>query len=366
MIALLVGAGISLAFTLVVTPFFANLLRNLRLGQLIRQDTPTTHEVKRGTPGMGGVVFIVGSIVGYFAGTWIGGQTPTMAAALVLLMMGGLGLVGFLDDFLKVRRQNSAGLRGWYKIAGAALVAAVFALIGLFWKDENGYSPVSSALSGIRDTDWDAVKAFGVVGGTIVIVAWVALITVATSNAVNLTDGLDGLASGASIFALGSYIVIGFWQFQQSCASPQLLAENAAKCYEVSNPLDLAAAAACIAGSLIGFLWWNTSPARIFMGDSGSLALGGALAALAVQTRTELLLIVIGGLFIIVAGSVIVQIGVWRLSRRRVRLLQASPLHHHFEMKGWAEITIVVRFWLISALCAAAGVGLFYLEWLQR
>jgi phospho-N-acetylmuramoyl-pentapeptide-transferase len=179
-----------------------------------------------------------------------------------------------------------------------------------------------------------------------------------------VTDGLDGLASGTSIFAIGSYVIIGFWQFNQSCFQSDL-SENVSLCYNVRDPLDLAIVAACITGALVGFLWWNTSPAQIFMGDTGSLALGGALAALAVLSRTELLLLFIGGLFVIEPGSVIIQRVYFKLTRGK-RIFLMSPIHHHFELKGWAEVTVVVRFWIIGGLLAALGVGLFYLEWLSR
>jgi len=199
----------------------------------------------------------------------------------------------------------------------------------------------------------------------ILFIVWIVLITTATTNAVNLADGLDGLAAGSSILAIGSYIIIGFWQSNQSCFSAKIQLDNLFKCYTVSRPLDIAVVAAAIVGSLIGFLWWNTSPAQIMMGDTGSVGLGGALAALAILSRTELLLIPIGGLFLIITGQVIVQRIYFKATRGK-RIWRASPLHHHFEMKGWAEVTIVVRFWIISGLFVAAGVGTFYLEWLSR
>jgi phospho-N-acetylmuramoyl-pentapeptide-transferase len=165
--------------------------------------------------------------------------------------------------------------------------------------------------------------------------------------------------------AVTAYVIIGFWQFNQSCFSKVLDPEVAYKCYEVRDSLDLAAIAAAIAASTVGFLWWNTSPAQIFMGDTGSLALGGAISALAILTRTELLIILIGSLFVIVAGSVIIQRIYFKLTKGK-RIFLMSPLHHHFELKGWAEITVVVRFWLIAAFGVAAGVGIFYLEWASR
>ncbi|TXN30680.1 phospho-N-acetylmuramoyl-pentapeptide-transferase [Lacisediminihabitans profunda] len=365
MIALLVGAGVSMVFTLLLTPLFARAFRSLNLGQFVRADTPTAHVMKRGTPSMGGIVFITASIIGYFVGHLVARDSVSGAGLLVLAMMGGLGLIGFLDDFLKVKRQNSLGLAGWYKILGTVIVAIVFAVIALTYRDANNRSPASTAISFVRDLNFNFVKIFGLTAGVIIFVIWVVLITTSVSNAVNLTDGLDGLAAGSSIFAIGSYVIIGFWQSNQSCFSPTIDQDNLYKCYLVSRPLDLAVVAACIAGALVGFLWWNTSPAQIMMGDTGSFALGGALAGLAILTRTELLLVLIGGLFLVVTGQVIIQRIYFKLTKGK-RIWRASPLHHHFEMKGWAEITIVVRFWVISGLFVALGVGIFYLEWVSR
>jgi phospho-N-acetylmuramoyl-pentapeptide-transferase len=228
-------------------------------------------------------------------------------------------------------------------------------------------------ISFIRDIGWLNLAIFGTVVGGILFAIWVTLIIVSAGNAVNVADGLDGLASGAAIFSLSAYILIGFWQFNQWCYPLDLDAldpDTIDKCYQVRDPLDLAIIAAAIVGALIGFLWWNTHPAQIIMGDTGSLGIGGALAALAILSRTELLLIFIGGLFLVVTGSVIVQrtwfkITKWRYGQGR-RLFLMSPLHHHFELKGWAEITVVVRFWLIAALFVAIGVGLFYVEWIYQ
>jgi len=188
---------------------------------------------------------------------------------------------------------------------------------------------------------------------------------VSTSNGVNVADGLDGLATGSSILAIGSYVIIGFWQSNQLCGGARLDASTEHACYTVTNPLDLAVVAAAVCGGLIGFLWYNTSPAQIFLGDTGSLGLGGALAGLAILSRTELLLVLIGGLFFIVTGSVILQRAYFKITHGK-RIFRMSPLHHHFELKGWAEVTVVVRFWIIAGLCVAAGVGLFYLEWIAR
>jgi phospho-N-acetylmuramoyl-pentapeptide-transferase len=235
----------------------------------------------------------------------------------------------------------------------------VFAYFAFGSPNEKGVTPASTKISFIRDSGFD-LMTFGTIVGSILVVLWIFLLISATSNGVNIADGLDGLAIGASIMAIGAYAVIGFWQFNQACGRA---IENVAACYEVRDPLDLAVIAAAIAGAGIGFLWWNTTPAQIIMGDTGSMALGGALAALAILSRTEILLVLIGGLFVIVTGSVILQRAYFKISGGK-RIFLMSPLHHHFELKGWAEITVVVRFWIISGLSVLTGIGLFYLEWI--
>lgn len=362
MIALILAGAISLALSLILTPAFAKLFRKLNLGQYVRADTPTTHQVKRGTPSMGGVVFILVAVLGYFLAKLITNQTASVPALLVIMMMIGLGMIGFLDDWLKVRRQNSLGLNHWFKILGQLIIGTVFALLAISYTDSNGVSPATTALSLFRDLDFDFVVIFGSVIGIALFVAWIVFLTVGVSNAVNLTDGLDGLAGGASIFAIGSYVIIGFWQFNQSCFNLNLDPEVIDKCYVVSSPLDLAVIAAAIVGALVGFLWWNTSPAQIMMGDTGALALGGALTALAVMSRTELLLVLIGGLFVWITMTVIIQRIYFKVTKGK-RIWLSTPIHHHFELKGWQEVTIVVRFWIIQAMFVALGIGLFYLEW---
>ena len=375
--SLLTGAAVSLVFTLFLTPLFIRLFHRLQWGQFIRDDGPVSHHAKRGTATMGGLVFILASVVGYFVGHLNNVRGITVSGLLVLFLMVGLGAVGFIDDFLKTRNQRSLGLGGWAKIAGQLIVGTVFALLVLQFPKTavgaggNRYTatPATTNVSIVRDTWFDGsvlsfTALFGAVLGVIVFVVWIWLIVASTSNGVNVTDGLDGLATGASIFAIGSYVIIGFWQFNQSCFDTSL-SENIGLCYDVRDPLDLATVAACIAGALVGFLWWNTSPAQIFMGDTGSLALGGALAALAVLSRTELLVLFIGGLFVIEPGSVILQRAYFKITRGK-RIFLMSPVHHHFELKGWAEVTVVVRFWIIAGLLVALGVGLFYLEWLSR
>ncbi len=365
MIALLMAAAFSLAFTLFMTPLFIRLFGRIGWGQFIRDDGPQSHHIKRGTPTMGGIVFLLGAVLGYFFGHLVTGERVTASALLVLLLMVGLGIIGFIDDFTKTRRQRSLGLGGWAKIAGQAIVATGFAALALAFPDDNGLTPASTAISAVRDIEWLDFAVFGSIGAVIAFAIWVNIIVVSTSNAVNVADGLDGLATGASILSVSAYIFIAFWQFNQSCSNITLDPVNEFRCYDVRDSLDLAIVAAAIGASLIGFLWWNTSPAQIFMGDTGSLAIGGALAALAILTRTELLLVLIGGLFLIVTGSVIVQRIYFKITRGK-RIFLMSPLHHHFELKGWAEVTVVVRFWLIGGFFVALGVGLFYLEWVSQ
>ncbi len=361
--ALLTAGALSLAFTLFLTPVFIRLFVRLGWGQFIRDDGPQSHHVKRGTPTMGGIIFILGALFGYFGATLINGEGATASGLLVLFMMVGLGVVGFIDDFLKTRKKQSLGLGGWAKVAGQVVVAGTFAVLALQFPNAQGTTPADTKISFIRDLPLDFM-VFGTIAGTVLYVVWICLISTAASNGVNVTDGLDGLAGGASILAIGSFVVIGFWQFNQACSRLAPDNDNFARCYEVRDPLDLAIVATAITGGLIGFLWWNTNPAKIYMGDTGSLALGGALAALAIVSRTELLLVLIGGLFVIETGSVIVQRAYFKLTHGK-RIFLMSPIHHHFELKGWAEVTIVVRFWIIGGLLVAAGVGTFYLEWLQ-
>ena len=357
--ALLLAGAVSMAFTLFLTPVFIWLFRKWNWGQFIRDDGPESHHTKRGTPTMGGLVIILAAVTGYFSGKFFNGESPSVSALLVILAMVGLGLVGFIDDFIKTQKQRSLGLGGWAKIAGQGLVALAFAAFAFGYPNAQGVTPASTKISVVRDTGFDLMM-FGTVVGSVLVVIWIFLLISATSNGVNIADGLDGLAIGASIMAIGAYAVIGFWQFNQLCGTA---VENLSRCYEVRDPLDLAVIAAAITGAGIGFLWWNTSPAQIIMGDTGAMGLGGALAALAILSRTEILLVLIGGIFVIVTGSVILQRAYFKITKGK-RIFLMSPLHHHFELKGWAEITVVVRFWIISGLSVLAGIGLFYLEWI--
>jgi phospho-N-acetylmuramoyl-pentapeptide-transferase len=228
-------------------------------------------------------------------------------------------------------------------------VAAVFATLALRFPDERDLAPISQHLSTVRDTS--------IVLGTAVVIIWAIFLVLGSSNGVNLTDGLDGLASGAAVMSFLAFTLIGVWEFGQRCEVA--LTSN---CYQVRDPLDMAVLASALAGACAGFLWWNASPARIFMGDTGSLALGGALAGLAMTLRTELLLIPLGGLFVIITLSVIIQTTYFKISGGK-RVFKMAPLQHHFELLGWGEVTIVIRFWIIAGLCVAAGLGLFYAQW---
>lgn len=360
MIALLLAGGFSLLFSLLLTPLFVRGFKRLRWGQPIRVDTPENHdhEFKRGTPTMGGLIFLSGAIISYYLAKFIMGEIPSPSSQLVIIMAVGAGLIGFLDDFLKARRQNSAGLNGWVKVSGQLLIGVLFAVLSLRFANDAGITPASTHISLFRDLPFDLMSLGSIVGFGLFIV-WIVSIVTATTNAVNVTDGLDGLAAGSAIFVFGAYLVIGFWKASQNCASTAF----EVGCYEIRDPMDLAVISAAFLGGLSGFLWWNTNPAQVFMGDTGSMAIGGAIAALAILTRTELLLILIGGLFIVETGSVILQRVYFKLTKGK-RIFLMSPIHHHFELKGWAEVTIVVRFWIIAGLFVIAGVGAFYGEWL--
>jgi phospho-N-acetylmuramoyl-pentapeptide-transferase len=298
---------------------------------------------------MGGIIIIFASLIAYLCAHLVTSNSISISAVLIFGLVISLGLVGFIDDYMKVSRQNSRGISGKQKIAGQIFFAALFGYLGIHFPDSEGLTPISHNLSTVRDTSISL--------GVILVVVWVAFMVTATSNGVNLTDGLDGLATGASVMTFLAFVLIGVWEFGQSCA---IVASG--NCYNVRDPLDLAVLAAAFAGSCTGFLWWNASPAKIFMGDTGSLALGGALAGLATSLRVELLLIPLGGLFVIITLSVALQVIYFRLTGGK-RLFKMAPLQHHFELKGWGEVTIVLRFWIIAGLCIAFGLGLFYTQW---
>jgi phospho-N-acetylmuramoyl-pentapeptide-transferase len=350
--AILLGGGLALLLSLIGTRFAISVFTKWGYGQEIRDDGPTSHHTKRGTPTMGGVVIILSTVIAYFAAKLITMSMPSASALLLLFLFVGMGLVGFVDDFIKISKQRSLGLRSKAKMIGQTVVGVVFGILAVSsaLQDDRGETPASLHISFIRDFDSFVLP-------TVVVVVLIWLIITATSNAVNLTDGLDGLATGACVMVFGAYTLVNIWQNNQSCRiSPS------GTCYESRHPLDLRVLTPAPPGACFGFLWWNAAPAAIFMGDTGSLALGAALAGFAILTRTEMLLIILGGLFLVETLSVMMQVGFFKLSKGR-RIFRMAPLHHHFEMLGWEQVTVVIRFWIITGLAVAAGLGIFYAEW---
>jgi phospho-N-acetylmuramoyl-pentapeptide-transferase len=346
---ILIAGALALFFSLFGTPALIKALARRGYGQIIRDDGPSSHHTKRGTPTMGGIIIIFAALVAYLLAHLVMRSPISVSAILIFGLVIALGLVGFVDDYMKVSRQNSAGISGKQKIFGQVIFAATFGYLGTHFPDKDGLTPISLQLSTVRDTS--------ITLGVVLVVIWVAFMVTATSNGVNLTDGLDGLATGASVMTFLAFVLIGVWEFGQSCAV--VATDN---CYNVRDPLDLAVVAAAFAGACTGFLWWNASPAKIFMGDTGSLALGGALAGLATSLRVELLLIPLGGIFVIITLSVALQVLYFKATGGK-RLFKMAPLQHHFELMGWGEVTIVLRFWIIAGLSVALGLGLFYTEW---
>jgi phospho-N-acetylmuramoyl-pentapeptide-transferase len=366
MVNVLLAGGLSMALSLFGTPLFARFLVRRSYGQFIRDDL-THHHYKRGKPTMGGAVIIGATVVGYFGShlllvgvsasdtVAVSPGRLSLSALLVLFLLVGMGLVGFMDDFTKISKARSLGLTSKQKLAGQTLVTVVFALLALLVEDGSGRAAASTAISFIRDTALD-LSAAGTALGVVLFIVWANLLIAGASNGVNITDGLDGLATGASVMVFAAYSGIGLWQYNQNCSLVP-----GPSCYDVRDGLDLAVVACAIAGACFGFLWWNASPASIIMGDTGSLSLGAALAGLAILTRTELLLVVLGGLFVMITMSVVIQVASFKLTGKRV--FRIAPIHHHFEMLGWAEVTIVIRFWIIAGICVLSGLGLFYAEW---
>lgn len=360
MIALIVAGGLSLVISLFGTPLFIRFLRRRSYGQFIREDGPTSHLTKRGTPTMGGVVIMVATVLGYTVSNIVSLRWPGASGVLLLFLMCGLGFVGFLDDFIKVKKERSLGLKPLPKMIGQGVVGVLFAVLALMFRDERNRTPATMHISFLRDTSINLAFA-GLAIGMLLFVLWANFLITAWSNAVNLTDGLDGLAAGASAIAFGAYTIISLWHSYQQCTSAVI---GAAGCYDVRDPRDLAIVCAAIVGACLGFLWHNTSPAKIFMGDTGSLALGGAFAGVSILSQTEFLAVLIGGLFVIEVVSDVIQVSVFKRTRKRV--FRMAPIHHHFELVGWKEVTIVVRFWLVEILMAAIGIVLFYGEWVAR
>jgi phospho-N-acetylmuramoyl-pentapeptide-transferase len=338
-ISLLIAGGLALIVSLLGTRFLIDWLRSHSVGQPIHEDVPDGHITKAGTPTMGGVAIVVAASLGYAASHFRSGLVFTRMGLLVMLAIAGAGMVGAMDDWIKVANERNLGLSKGAKMGGLLVVAVGFAVATVLWTD------VETTLSFTRwsEPGWELHS-----------VGWVVLtvlLILGTSNAVNLTDGLDGLAAGSAIYAYIAMVVIAFWAFRND------------DLYSVEHALDLSVVAAAMVGAITGFLWWNAVPAQIFMGDTGSLAIGSGLAALAVTLNIHLLLPIVGALFVFETLSVIVQVGSFRLFRRRV--FRMAPVHHHFELGGWPETTVIIRFWILALMATAIALGIFYADFVS-
>ncbi|NNF63691.1 MAG: phospho-N-acetylmuramoyl-pentapeptide-transferase [Acidimicrobiia bacterium] len=340
MISLLTAGAVSFAVTLFLTPYLIRVLRARNIGQFIQEEVEG-HLHKRGTPTMGGIVILLAVTAGYFFAHmrfWVLGKGFTfelreisLQGLLVLFAFLGMGLIGFLDDYTKYARKQNLGLSKRWKFIGQLVIAGVFA-----W----------GAAAADTSTELAFTRGLGIDLGPIGYAFLVLLMLTGAANAVNLADGLDGLAAGSAALVFGAFMILGFWQFRNITF------------YEVEGALGLGIMAAALLGSALGFLWWNAAPAKIFMGDVGSQALGGAMAGLALLTNTHLLLIVIGGLYVMITVSVILQVASFKMFGKRI--FRMAPIHHHFELVGWPETTIIVRFWILAGLGVGLGLGIFY------
>jgi phospho-N-acetylmuramoyl-pentapeptide-transferase len=339
MIAIFLAAGAAILVAGVGMPLLVRWLANHGIGQPIRDEGPQAHKKKAGKPTMGGIAIIFGFVVGYLVGHLGTSQPFSRAGVLSVVTVVAAGAVGFADDWVKVKRKRNLGLNKRAKLAALVAVAVGYAMAAALW------AHVSTTLSYAR---YDVP---GTEMGTTLWVIWAALIVVGTANAVNLTDGLDGLAAGSSTFTFGALALIAYWEYRHLGI------------YHIASEIDLALMAVAMTAACAGFLWWNAAPARIFMGDTGSLALGAALATLALDMNLQLLLPVIGGLFVIETVSVVLQVASFRIFHKRI--FRMAPIHHHFELAGWPETTVVVRFWLVSGMFTALSLGLFYADFLS-
>ncbi len=339
MIRLLIATAVGLVVSILGTRFLIGWFTNRELAQPIQEDgVQMQRETKAGTPTMGGIALVAGIVVAYIISDLYNG-IYTRSGLIVLFAIVGSGVIGFLDDWIKVGRERNLGLRARAKLAGQLIVATTFAILMVTLTDVH---------TEVSFTRWDSIGIdLGPVGWCI----WAVILIVATSNSVNLTDGLDGLAPGASLLAYACFTAMAFWMFGN------------AEIYDVPHALDLAVIAAGAVGACAGFLWWNAAPAQIFMGDTGSLALGTGLAALALATNTHLLLPILGALFVAETMSVMIQVFFFKRTKKRVFLM--APIHHHFELKGWPETRIIIRFWLLAGFAAAIAMGLFYADFLS-
>ncbi|TVR25303.1 MAG: phospho-N-acetylmuramoyl-pentapeptide-transferase [Ilumatobacter sp.] len=339
MIVIMLAGSVATLVSLFGTRFLIVFFRDRGQGQPIlgREDRgPEHHMVKQGTPTMGGLAIVTAALVGWLVAHVRPGLPFSNQAMIVWVGVLLMAFMGFLDDYIKVRKGHNRGI---------------------FWKQKNYVTMLLSfgmawwlvSATGISETI-SVTRAQGLAFEipTIVWIIWAGLIIWATTNAVNVTDGLDGLAGGSALMGFGAFTIIAYWVFRNPEIYPSVV-----------NPLDMGVFAASFAGACLGFLWWNAAPARIFMGDVGALAIGAALAFLALTLNTHLLLILICGINVMEAGSVALQMGVFKASGRTRRLFRMSPIHHHFELIGWPETTVIIRFWLIAAICVAAALGIF-------
>jgi phospho-N-acetylmuramoyl-pentapeptide-transferase len=338
-IALLIAAGVAMVVSLVGTPFLIAWQQAHGIGQPIREDGPQGHFTKAGTPTMGGIGIMGGAALGYLFAHFQHGTVFTWGGLLTMGAMIGAGGVGLLDDWIKVKNARNLGLSKSTKFAGLLIVAVGFAWLAIVRADVS--TELSFTRIGTTDIDLHAVGW----------VIWAVLLIVGASNAVNLTDGLDGLAAGSGTFSYSAYVVVAFWAFRHEGV------------YHIPQGLDLAVVAASMVGATAGFLWWNAAPARIIMGDTGALAIGAGLAALALVTNTHLLLPLIGGIYVVETLSVILQVASFRIFHRR--LFRMAPIHHHYELLGWPETTVIIRFWILTGIVTAMGIGIFYADYLS-
>lgn len=362
MIALIIGILVSLVVTIVGTPLLIRLVHKLHYGQYIRQDGPQSHQVKRGTPTLGGVVINLAIVCGWLASAIyrhiVSGEAFSLSAMLVLFAMLSMGVLGFIDDFAKVRKKQNEGLSVAGKFIGQFIFATLYAVLALIIPTRSGFPSAQAGMSFVEEPFFSFEFA-GRIVATVLFVIWVNFLMTAWTNAVNLTDGLDGLATGSSMIAFAGYGVIAFWEsYHLKGAGHEGFA------YAVSDPLDLTIIALCAAVACFGFLWYNSNPATIFMGDTGSLALGGLFAAMSIATHTEFLAIIVGGLYVIEAMSDVIQVGYFKLTHKRV--FKMAPIHHHFELLGWTEGKVVVRFWMVELIFVLVGLVVFYGDWVAR
>ncbi len=339
MISILVAGAVSLMVSSFVMPYLIDRFTKLGVGQQIREDGPKDHMVKAGTPTMGGIGILVGLILGYLAAHGNLGQGFTRDGVLAIGLAVLTGFTGFLDDFIKIRNRRSLGLTKAGKFGAQFSIALAFSLLAHFW----AHVPTNIT--------FDRQGSLSIPLGTVGWVVFATLVVVGASNAANLTDGLDGLAAGSSIFSFGTFAIIGYWQFRHF------------PIYRVPHTLDAAVVSVAMIGALAGFLWWNAPPARIFMGDTGSLAIGATMGALALLMQLDLLLVILAGLFVIETLSVIAQVFSFKVFHKRG--LRMAPLHHHFELLGWPETTVLIRLWILAAIFTAVGLGVFYADFLS-